>query len=154
MNIRDFRRGFEMGMRNHTHLSFFFLSFPFTFTHTLNSKTGLMVARAVALRTNINIDGRPLPPKKRRRTSSKHCAPHRRERERVCVCGGTGILFEEPNPTGSRPRDLIGLYRKWQREKRPQPAERSMVYSRGKPSTCTKGPHPSCFCPPLSPPSE
>ena len=25
---------------------------------------------------------------------------------------GTGILFEEPNPTGSRPRDLIGLYNK------------------------------------------
>ena len=25
--------------------------------------------------------------------------------------GGTGILFEEPNPTGSRPSDLIGLYR-------------------------------------------
>ena len=23
-----------------------------------------------------------------------------------------GILFEEPNPTGSRPRDLIGLYRR------------------------------------------
>jgi len=23
---------------------------------------------------------------------------------------GTGILFEEPNPTGSSPRDLIGLY--------------------------------------------
>ena len=22
---------------------------------------------------------------------------------------GTGILFEEPNPTGSRPSDLIGL---------------------------------------------
>ena len=22
-----------------------------------------------------------------------------------------GISFEEPNPTGSRPRDLIGLYR-------------------------------------------
>ena len=22
-----------------------------------------------------------------------------------------GILFEEPNPTGSRPSDLIGLYR-------------------------------------------
>ena len=39
-------------------------------------KTGLMVARVAALRTNINIDGRPLPPKKRRRTSSKHCAPH------------------------------------------------------------------------------
>ena len=29
----------------------------------LKSKTGLMVARAAALRTNINIDGRPLPPK-------------------------------------------------------------------------------------------
>ena len=37
----------------------------------------------------------------------------------------TGILFEEPNPTGSRPRDLIGLYRKWQSVKRPQPAKRS-----------------------------
>ena len=37
--------------------------------------------------------------------------------------GGTGILFEEPNPTGSRPSDLIGLYRKWQRAKRPQPGE-------------------------------
>ena len=24
---------------------------------------------------------------------------------------GTGISFEEPNPTGSRPRDLIGLYK-------------------------------------------
>ena len=24
---------------------------------------------------------------------------------------GTDVLFEEPNPTGSRPRDLIGLYR-------------------------------------------
>ena len=42
-----------------------------------------------------------------------------RERERY----GTGILFEEPNPTGSRPSDLIGLYRKWQRTKRPQPGE-------------------------------
>ena len=39
--------------------------------------------------------------------------------------GGTGILFEEPNPTGSRPSDLIGLYTKWQRAKRPQPAKRS-----------------------------
>ena len=28
----------------------------------------------------------------------------------MCVCDGTGILFEEPNPTGSRPSDLIGLY--------------------------------------------
>ena len=26
---------------------------------------------------------------------------------------GTGIVFEEPNPTGSRPSDLIGLYKKW-----------------------------------------
>ena len=25
-----------------------------------------------------------------------------------------GILFEEPNPTGSRPSDLIGLCRRWQ----------------------------------------
>ena len=33
--------------------------------------------------------------------------PREREREREL---GTGILFEEPNPTGSRPRDLIGLY--------------------------------------------
>ena len=46
------------------------------FFNTLKSKTGLMVARAAALRTNINIDGRPLPTQKRRRTSSKHCAPH------------------------------------------------------------------------------
>ena len=46
------------------------------FFNTLKSKIGLMVARAAALRTNINIDGRPLPTQKRRRTSSKHCAPH------------------------------------------------------------------------------
>ena len=37
---------------------------------------------------------------------------------------GTGILFEEPNPTGSRPRGLIGLYI-WHQEERPQPAKRS-----------------------------
>ena len=30
----------------------------------MSTVTGLMVARAAALRTNINIDGRPLPPKK------------------------------------------------------------------------------------------
>ena len=47
--------------------------------------------------------------------------PDRRLFERES--GGTGILFEEPNPTGSRPRDLIGLYTKWQRAKRPQPGE-------------------------------
>ena len=29
-----------------------------------------------------------------------------------------GILFEEPNPTGSRPRDLIGLYKQ---QKKPHP---------------------------------
>jgi len=46
------------------------------FFNTLKSKTGLMVARAAALRTNINIDGRPLPTQKRWRTSSKACAPH------------------------------------------------------------------------------
>ena len=40
------------GTRNHTHLGFF---------NTLKSKTGLMVARAAALRANINIDGRPRP---------------------------------------------------------------------------------------------
>ena len=34
-----------------------------------------MVARAAALQVNINIDGRPLPTKKRWRTSSKACAP-------------------------------------------------------------------------------
>ena len=33
------------------------------FFNTLKSKTGLMAARAAALRTNINIDGRPLPPR-------------------------------------------------------------------------------------------
>ena len=31
------------------------------------------------------------------------------QRECVCVCHE--ILFEEPNPTGSRPRGLIGHYR-------------------------------------------
>ena len=46
------------------------------FFNTLTSKTGLMVARAAALRININTDGRPLPTKKRWRTSSKACAPH------------------------------------------------------------------------------
>ena len=38
---------------------------------------------------------------------------------------GTGILFEEPNSTGSRPNDLIGLYKRWHQEERPQPAKRS-----------------------------
>ena len=33
---------------------------------------------------------------------------------------GTGILFEEFNPTGSRPSDLIGLY---QKHMKPHPAE-------------------------------
>ena len=51
-----------------------------------------------------------------------HAGPTERERERERE-HGTGILFEEPNPTGSRPRDLIGLYTKWQRAKRPQPGE-------------------------------
>ena len=39
-----------------------------------------------------------------------------RERERWFVWHG--ILFEEPNPTGSRPSDLIGLYRQ---QKKPHP---------------------------------
>ena len=33
---------------------------------------------------------------------------------------GTGISFEEPNPTGSRPRDLIGLYKQHMRPHSPQ----------------------------------
>ena len=47
--------------------------------------------------------------------------PNRRKRatgKRGGATGGTGILFEEPNPTGSRPRDLIGLYRQ---QKKPHP---------------------------------
>ena len=33
-----------------------------------------------------------------------------RRRERTLVCKKrTGIIFEEPNPTGSRQRDLVGL---------------------------------------------
>ena len=40
-----------------------------------------------------------------------------RERERES--DGTGFLFEEPNPTGSRPSDLIGLYKRWHQEERP-----------------------------------
>ena len=39
-----------------------------------------------------------------------------RERERWFVWHG--ILFEEPNPTGSRPSDLLGLYRQ---QKKPHP---------------------------------
>ena len=45
---------------------------------------------------------------------------------------GTGILFEEPNPTGSRPRDLIGLYK---HERKPHPPnaqdDDDDVYKRG-----------------------
>ena len=37
---------------------------------------------------------------------------------------GTGFLFEEPNPTGSRPRDLTGLYRQ---QKKPHPPHASKV---------------------------
>ena len=67
--------------------------------------------------------------------SKTHLSPHHhlsttfpllRERERERESCGTGILFEEPNPTGSRPSDLIGLYRRWQpKKRRPQPAKRS-----------------------------
>ena len=35
------------------------------------------------------------------------------------------FYLKNPTPNGSRPSDLIGLYRKWQRKKRPQPAKRS-----------------------------
>ena len=63
------------------------------FFNTLKSKTGLMVARAAALRVNINTDGRPLPTKKRWRTSSKACAPH--------------LLSTACAPSLSHPIDLV-----------------------------------------------
>ena len=47
----------------------------------------------------------------------------RRERERESLA--REFYLKNPTPNGSRPRDLIGLYRKWQRKKRPQPAKRS-----------------------------
>ena len=42
---------------------------------TIKSKTGLMVAKAAALRIKIDTDRRPLSAKKRLRMSSKLCAP-------------------------------------------------------------------------------
>ena len=67
-------RFLTMGTRNHTHLGLLVITYRrAAFVNTLKTKTGLMVARAAALRTNINIDGRPAT--KRRRTSSKACAP-------------------------------------------------------------------------------
>ena len=36
-----------------------------------------------------------------------------------------GILFEEPNPTGSRPRDLIGLYEQQRKTHPPNTQERA-----------------------------
>ena len=61
-------RFLTMDTRNHTHLGLrtAALLSSSTLSDTLKSKTGLMVARAAALRTNINIDGRPLPTTKRR----------------------------------------------------------------------------------------
>ena len=54
--------------------------------------------------------------------TNQNRGPHELERERERERElGTGILFEEPNPTGSRPRGLIGLYRKWQRAKSRDP---------------------------------
>ena len=38
---------------------------------------------------------------------------------------GTGILFEEPNPTGSRPRDLIGFYKQQRKPHPPNTQERA-----------------------------
>ena len=56
----------------------------------------------------------------RRIVGSRHNLVLEEERgEREGERGGTGILFEEPNPTVSRPRDLIGLCRTTKR--RPQP---------------------------------
>ena len=40
---------------------------------------------------------------------------------------GTGFLFEEPNPIGSRPRDLIGLYRQ---QKKPHPTQHTQGRAR------------------------
>ena len=41
--------------------------------------------------------------------------------EGVCVCGvWLGILFEEPNPTGSRPSDLNGLCKQHMKPNAPQ----------------------------------
>ena len=53
------------------------------------------------------------------RLPCSHQIHFRRGREDTeCGLYGTGILFEEPNPTGSRPSDLIGLYRQ---QKKPHP---------------------------------
>ena len=41
------------------------------------------------------------------------------------VLHGTRILFEEPNPTGSRPRDLIGLYKQQRKPHPPNTQERA-----------------------------
>ena len=65
-----------------------------------------------------------------------------RTRDRM-TGSGTGILFEEPNPTGSRPSDLIGLYRvgKGDPNRRKGAAGKGggrqglRVYSRGKPES-------------------
>ena len=42
---------------------------------------------------------------------------------------GTGILFEEPNPTGSRPSDLIGLYTQ---QRKPHPTQHTQRRARRK----------------------
>ena len=59
---------------SHTHISVYVP--PRCCLQHSQEQDGHMVARASALRTNINIDGRPLPTKKRWRTSSTACAPH------------------------------------------------------------------------------
>ena len=59
-----------------------------------------------------------------RKTATRH---KRGERD----VGGTGFLFEEPNPTGSRPSDLIGLYRKWQPRKKETPTGEKEQKGRG-----------------------
>ena len=45
-----------------------------------------------------------------------------REREREL---GTEFYSKNPTPNGSRPSGLIGLYKRWHQEERPQPAKRS-----------------------------
>ena len=62
---------------------------------------------------------------------------------------GTGMLCQEPNPTGSRPTDLIGLCGPTKKERQGgqgKPNRRKgaagkggggAIYSRGQPSACT-----------------
>ena len=110
-------------------------------------------------------EGCPAKPGLLSRTSSHHSSEPARERDTRSPYGtefylknptplgaaqatfGTGILFEEPNPTGSRPRDLIGLYRVGKRDpnRRKGAAGKrggaTVVYSRGNRAPVAKATH-------------